>query len=206
MPVLDSAVFSTAYLPPVGYFAILLKHEKIYFEKNESFLKQTYRNRCYIYGPNGKQPLIIPVKKSNNTKIYDVRIDYTSPWNNIHWKSIESAYNKSPFFMYYSDLFRPFYIKHFDFLFDFNQELIYLLIKMLKLKNEVFYTEEYFKEYEKADDYRYCITPKELETEALYQKEYSQVFSEKYGYITNLSVIDLLFNRGNLAKDYLLSC
>ena len=200
-----SALFSSAYLPSVEFFSILAKHNVICFEKNESFIKQTYRNRCYIYGPNGKQPLIIPVNRANNTKINEVRIDYTSPWNKIHWRSIESAYNKSPFFMYYSELFRPFYSKQFEFLFDFNHELIQLLVKILKLKTEILFTDEYIKGYKDSDDYRYIFSPKVNCNKTLTMKEYSQVFSEKYGFISNLSIIDLLFNRGNLSKDYLLS-
>lgn len=200
------AILSTAYLPPISYFLVIQRSEKIIIERSEGFIKQTFRNRCYIYSANGKQALVIPVNKRNDTKINDVRIDYSSGWNKIHWRSIESAYNKSPFFIYYSDYFLPFYERKFNFLIDFNDELTQLILKLLKISMSISYTDSFQRSFSDYD-FRYMLSPKkEYSSLKMYLKEYPQVFAEKHNFMEDLSIIDLLFNRGNLSLDYLADC
>lgn len=199
-----SAVFSSAYLPPIEYFFQLIKHQNVFIETDESYPKQTYRNRCYILGTNGKQSLSIPVIKvnGNHTKTKDIRISYDLDWRKNHWKSIESAYNSSPFFLYYQDEIRPFYQKKFDFLLDFNMQLIKLIKNILSIQTIIKPTEKFIKEAN--NDFRYTISPKiESEFEKNSPKEYFQVFSDKHSFVPNLSIIDLLFNEGPASLDYL---
>jgi hypothetical protein len=183
-----------------------MNNSEVLIEKQEGYAKQTFRNRCNIYGPNGKQALVIPVNRKNNTIITDVRIDYSSNWNKIHWKSIESAYNKSPFFIYYADYFIPFYSKKYTFLFDLNTELILLVLKLLRSETDLLFTKEFNRIYNDKKDYRNNISPKSKSfLSDVTNGYYHQVFNEKHGFLSDLSIIDLLFNRGNLSKEYLIS-
>ncbi len=101
MPVL----LTTAYFPPVGYMAEVLRADTVVIEVHETYPKQTCRNHCVIQGPNGRQTLSIPVTRinGNHTKTRDILISTHEPWQKTHWRSIQTAYNNSPFFLYYLD-------------------------------------------------------------------------------------------------------
>jgi hypothetical protein len=196
-------LLSTAYLGPLEYFHILLHCPKISIETQETFSKQSYRNRCNIYGANGLQTLTIPVKAANNTITKDVQIDYSMPWQKQHWKSIASAYGSSPFFMYYDYELIPFFEGNKKFLIDFNDALQSKILKFLKANILISYTDEYENQKPMHFDFRNRIHPKKepiIRTEA-----YPQVFEEKFGFIPNLSIIDLVFNQGPEAKKILKS-
>jgi len=143
MPIL----LETAYLPPIGYMAEVLRASKVIIEVNETYQKQTFRNHCSIYGPNGKQILSIPVVKvyGNHTTTKDIRISDHQPWQKIHWRSIETAYNNSPFFLFYQDVFAPFYEKKFGFLVDWNLELLNVILKIMKIEVQISLTSRYEK-------------------------------------------------------------
>ncbi|MHC1707128.1 MAG: WbqC family protein [Bacteroidales bacterium] len=193
---MTQAVFSMAYLPPLEYFTALLTYQEIFLEVSENYQKQTYRNRCRISGPNCIQELIIPVDKMGFAKILsrDIKISYTEPWQKIHWRSIQTAYNNSPYFLYYQDEFEPFYQKKTIFLLDFNLGLMSLLNQWLNTSVVLHPTESYIPEMSIQNDYRNRIHPKK-ETFCIY-KPYTQVFHEKFGFIYGLSIIDLIFNEG----------
>ncbi len=202
-------LLSTAYLPPIQYFSKIAKSKNIVLEAHENYLKQSYRNRCYIYGANGKLSLNIPVKKGPGLKtpIRDVEIDYIMPWQKVHWKSIESAYKSSPFFEFFVDDLEPFYQKKTKFLFDYNQEILYFLMDSMESDVSLSLSESYTRQVENSgQDFRQAIHPKkdfrlfDLDFQA---KEYTQVFSSKHGFIPNLSVLDLLLNMGPEAADFL---
>ncbi|MDN3583271.1 WbqC family protein [Mucilaginibacter flavus] len=199
------AVLPMFYLPPVEYFARLNTYKPdILIEREEHFPKQTYRNRANIYSPEGILPLVVPVVKGSktHTKIKDVKISYDFRWQRIHWQSLEACYRRSAYFEYYEDDFAAFYDKkkQINFLFDFNEELLHLLLKFTKIKVDIKYTEEYHPTYS-VPDYRASITPKK-ESE-LQQKPYFQVFEERQGFLQNLSIVDLLFNQGPQSINYL---
>ncbi len=143
MPIL----LETAYLPPIGYMAEVLRAGAVIIEVNETYRKQTFRNHCSIYGPNGKQILSIPVVKvnGNHTTTKDIRISDHQPWQKIHWRSIETAYNNSPFFLFYQDVFAPFYEKKFGFLVDWNLELLMVILKIMKFNVQIRLTPSYEK-------------------------------------------------------------
>lgn len=203
-----SLLLSTAYLPPVQYLSKFLGGKDILIEKHEHYQKQSYRNRCYIYGANGRQCLVIPVKKLHGDKmpIADVEIDYVTNWQKIHLKSIESAYRLSAFYEYYADVFNNFYMRKTRFLFDWNMEMLTFLIKAFNIPCTPLPTTNFEKNTECEVDFRNSIHPKERLNKpdpGFKPVAYQQVFSERNGFIPNLSAIDLLFNEGPVAIDIL---
>ena len=126
---MKTAYLSSAYLAPVEYYTKLVTYDKIYIEQHDHYMKQTYRNRCTIAGPDGEIALSIPIIKPENLKcpMKDIRISDHGNWRHMHWNAIESAYNSTPFFEYYRDDFYPFYEKKYVFLADFNEELCHLI-------------------------------------------------------------------------------
>jgi hypothetical protein len=198
------AVLPMFYLPPVEYFVKLnIYKQDVLIEKEEHFPKQTYRNRANIYSPDGVLTLTVPVIRGakNHTKVKDVKISYDFNWQRLHWLSLKACYRRSAYFEYYEDELAPFYEKKFDFLFDYNEQLLRFILKAAKLKLELNYTQTYEAEYPSMDDFRYSITPKK-ETD-FNQKPYLQVFDERIGFQKNLSIVDLLFNQGPHSINYL---
>ncbi len=182
------------YLPCIAYFKKISQFGSITIETHEHFIKQTYRNRCSIYGANGRQDLIIPVKKkSAKIPIKDLEISYAENWQHTHFMAIHSAYKSSPYYDYFEEEIKTFYSAQEKYLIDFNQKLLIWCLSTLKLNTSVQHTQNY--EGVVADDIidlRNIISPKE-ESDVDFPK-YLQVFQEKYGFIENLSIIDWIFN------------
>lgn len=199
------AIFPLFYLPPVEFFGQLIKHEQpVLLEKMEHFPKQTYRNRASIHSPNGKLDLIIPVVKGSkvHTCVKDVRISYDFDWQRLHLLSMQTSYRSSAYFEFYEDSLMPFYEKKWEFLFDFNEELLQLLLKALKLNVSYSYTESYQSQYADLEDFRTSIHPKQSSDYPV--KKYFQVFEERNGFLPNLSIVDLLFNQGPQSSQFLM--
>lgn len=204
----QNAILSVAFFPPVEYFTVILKYAHLFIEDAENYRKQSYRNRTNILTANGIQSLAVPVcHVSNHTPIRDVKIEYRTDWQRKYWKAIESAYNNSPFFLYYRDFFIPFFQKKYSYLFDYNIEIVEVLLKLIDKDRSISFTETYNKDYSTEHDYREVIQPKRATKEnypfAL-TKSYTQVFDNKFGFTPNLSILDLLFNQGNQTTEYLL--
>ena len=194
-------LLSSAYLPPVQYFAHLQSAEQVWIEQYDHYQKQTYRNRCVIAAPDGPLSLTVPIEKPNTQKAFmrDIRISDHGNWRHLHWNAIESAYNHTPFFEYYKDDFRPFYEKKFDFLVDYNEQLCQLVCQLIDTDTSFQRTESYVAEPSNTIiDLRDAIHPKkELMNDASFGViPYYQVFQERLGFLPNLSIIDLLFNMG----------
>jgi len=198
------AVLPMFYLPPVEYFVKLNMYKLgILIEREEHFPKQTYRNRANIYSPDGILALTVPVVRGakNHTKIKDVKISHDFDWQRLHWLSLQACYRRSAYFEYYEDEFVQFYEKKFPFLFDYNEQLLRFILKSIKLKVDLNYTVTYEAEYPSLIDLRNSMSPKK---EADFnQKAYFQVFEERKGFQKNLSIVDLLFNQGPNAVNYL---
>lgn len=191
------------YFPSISQFAAMVQAESITFEMEDNFQKQTNRNRMYIYSPNGVQLLNIPVKHSlvgRHQKTKDVRIEDAFDWQKQHFKSLEAAYRTSPFFEYFEDDLAPIFQKKHKFLMDLNFEAMEILASCLGFKFEYKKTTEYFHEAPDFSDFRPLANGKKDTYEF---ESYTQVFEEKHGYLNNLSILDLLFNEGRYAMDYL---
>lgn len=194
-------LLSSAYLPPVQYFAHLQSAEQVWIEQYDHYQKQTYRNRCVIAAPDGPLSLTVPIEKPNTQKAFmrDIRISDHGNWRHLHWNAIESAYNHTPFFEYYKDDFRPFYEKKFDFLVDYNEQLCQLVCQLIDIDTSFQRTESYVAEPSNTIiDLRDAIHPKKevMDDASFSAVPYYQVFQERLGFLPNLSIIDLLFNMG----------
>lgn len=202
------AVLPLAYLPPIAYFSVLERFSNVLIEQWDSYHKQTYRNRCRILGANGVLDLVIPVVKDSGKKtlVRDVKIDYSTRWQANHWRSLFSAYNSSPFFEYYADDFIGFYEKKWDFLIDFNMNILNLIVELIGIEKNFKLTDSFCKSYDSAFDLRFSLSPKEFNFQDILPtgfKSYHQTFNEKFGFIENLSIVDLLFNEGRMTNTFL---
>jgi WbqC-like protein family len=190
------------YFPSISHFVAIVQADKITYEMEDNFQKQTNRNRMYVYSPNGIQLLNIPVKHSNiaHQKTKDIKIENDFDWQKQHFKSLEAGYRSSPFFEYFEDELRPIFEKKPTFLMDLNLETIDLVSKFLRINNQFEKTTEYFAEVPQFTDYRSLANGKKDNSVFA---SYPQVFGDKHGFLNNLSVLDLIFNEGKFALDYL---
>jgi len=193
-----------SYFPSISHFAAIAQSDKLTFEMEDNFQKQTNRNRTYIYSPNGVQLLNIPIKHStvSHQKTKEIKIEQEFDWQKQHFKSMEAAYRSSPFFEYFEDDLLPIFQKKHTFLMDLNMEAFDIVCKCLRMKVEFETTTEYFHEtnIQNTVDFRYLINGKK--DHSVFET-YTQVFDDKHGFLNNLSVLDLLFNEGKFAMDYL---
>jgi hypothetical protein len=204
----NGILLSTAYFAPIRYFSKLACFPEIYIEQYENFVKQTYRNRTVILGANGPISLIVPVEKGRlqKVKIKDLRIAYDEEWQRNHWRTIFSAYNSSPFFEYYADDVEMFFRKKHEFLFDFNQKITETLLEILEIQVSLNLTDDFEQVPENCMNFREQISPKThlIDPDSHFiAQSYTQVFAEKFGFVPDLSILDLLFNEGPSAIEIL---
>lgn len=204
---MNAVLLPTSYLGPISYYSKLKKYEFCEIEQFEHLPKQTYRSRCTIYSPNGLLILSIPlIKRNQRQSMKEVKISYEYDWQKLHWRTLESAYRRSPFFEYYEDDFYPFYAtKKHDYLVDFNESVQQTILQLLKLKKQYTFTSEYTKNPVNTTDCRELFSQKDpLQGDMDFQLiPYMQVFESKHGFIPNLSIVDLLFNTGSKALNYI---
>jgi len=207
----DTAILSTAYFAPVQYFTKFLQYSSRIIERYDNYTKQTYRNRCRIPGANGILTLSIPVLKGEKHKTYvrDIRIDHSKNWQKLHWKGIESAYMHSPFFEFYLDDIRLLLEKNHRYLLELNLEILDFLLGTLEISRDYELSNEFIESGEEYKyDFRETIHPKKnLNKDShFFAEPYSQVFSDRFGFQENLSIIDLIFNEGPNARFVLEKC
>ncbi|HEX2969308.1 MAG TPA: WbqC family protein [Bacteroidales bacterium] len=195
-------LFSTAYLPPIDYFALITRYGKVSIEANENYIKQSYRNRCYILSSHGPHLLSVPVYEGSRHKIpiKEARIDYSKRWQQVHSRAIVSSYRCSPYFEYFYDQIEKTIFEKHEFLWDLNLDLLNEILKILKLRLKPDFTQDFEPLLDQEDDYRHNLEP----GQPLFEyKKYMQVFRTNNEFIPNLSIIDLIFNLGPDATAYL---
>ncbi len=217
---MSEAWLSTTYFGPVQWYQKLNRTESIWIEQWESFLKQTYRNRCLIATTQGVQALTVPVVRGETSLIRDIRISDHGNWRHLHWNALQSAYGESPFFEYYQDDIRPFFEQRWAFLLDFNEAIRSKMCELIDIQPQVHYTSSFVRQLS-ADsqvsttastlssggcppsdsrglqDFREAINPKHPAPDAGFiARPYYQVYRQKHGFLPNLSILDLLFNMG----------
>lgn len=189
------SLFIPTYFSPISQYGMIYQSDELTFEVEDNFQKQTYRNRCYIYGANGKQLLNIPImhsKSDKKQKTKDILIEAGSNWQKQHYKSLKIAYSNSPFFEFYEDDLKVIFDKSYRYLLDVNIDTFLFINEALDLQKHYSLT----KEYEKlpAQDYRNFAIAKSGVNYST--NPYTQVFDDKFGFIKNLSILDLLFMEG----------
>ena len=190
------------YFPNIAHFVAMYKAQKVNLEQWDNYQKQTYRNRSEIFGANGKLNLTVPVifTQKNRQQSKDVKIFNSENWQQQHLKSLHSAYNTSPFFEFYIDDLMPIFERKFTYLLDLNLLCLDIIKNVLQLEIELVVTNEFKPTFEDGIDMRQLVNPKQPKIEL---EPYTQMFSEKHGFISNLSILDLLFNEGPASELYL---
>lgn len=192
------------YNPPVQYFWHAMRADKLVLEAHENYVKQSYRNRCHVLTDKGVQPLSVPVLRGNSQqkiRITEIEIDYSQKWQQVHWRTIQAAYGRAPYFEFYNDYLRAVYERQPQFLFELNLELLKLYLKLLKLNKPLELTVAYQQEApENVQDLRNQLHPK-IYPDILHVKPYTQVFGKQF--VPELSIIDLLFTQGPASVSYL---
>lgn len=198
-------LIESQYFPSIAYFSLLTRAEEVQLEIHENFEKQTYRNRTHIIGANQVQSLSIPVVHAGRKiPIHQLHIEHQQKWMNNHWRAIQSAYGKAPFFDFYGEYFKDEFLRKHERLINLNQSLLTLCLKLLKLKVNIVETEIYQKTPpEGVIDFRSIIHPKKsIDSLTWFQPEpYHQIFGKDF--VPNMSILDLLFCTGPDALEVL---
>lgn len=198
-----NALLHPTYFPNIAHCVGLVNADKITFEVADNYQKQTFRNRTYIYGANGQLTLNVPVKHShkNRQRYKEVRIANEDQWQQLHWKSLLSAYKTSPFFEYYEDDLRPLFYENQDYIMEFNFKCMMVIMDCIGYDLNYNQTSLYEKEPQQTQDLRNLVNARK--PVSLNFEPYTQVFGSKHGFLNNLSVLDLLFNEGPNSLNYL---
>lgn len=188
-------LLSTAYLPNIAYLSQILNHEQIFIEQHEYFVKQTFRNRCEIVTANGKLSLSIPlIKQADKEIISEKKISYAEDWQKQHWRAMTSAYKNSPYFEFFEDDFKPFYETQFEYLLDYNTQILHTILHVLRVKKQINFTTQFELNPNEIVDSRNFSDKAKISFNEV--KPYYQVFSDRIGFTPNLSCLDALFNIG----------
>lgn len=197
------SLFIPTYFSPISQYSEIVKSDKVVFEMEDNFQKQSYRNRCYIYNSSGKQLLTIPVKHldfNSRKKTKDTLVENDFPWQDQHFKSLKIAYRTSPFFDFLEDDIAPIFHKKYKYLQDVNIDTFLFITDALQLNSTFTKTSEYQTENVK-NDFR-LLADRKHQPEKLVDN-YIQMFDDKHGFINNLSILDLLFMEGPNAISFL---
>ena len=191
------------YFPSIEQMAAIAQTENTVFEVEDNYQKQTYRNRAFIAHSNGRLLLNVPVKHSksgNRQKTKEVMVENDFPWQELHWKSLQSAYRTSPFFEFYEDDLKPLFTETVSGLLDHNLKIFEILSELIGIETQISKTKSYETDPE-IPDLRFLANAKRISD--FKAEPYTQVLEANHGFLPNLSVLDLLFNEGPNALGYL---
>jgi hypothetical protein len=196
-------LLSTAYLPPLEYFSAIRLSDEVEIELEESYHKQTYRNRCYIQSPNGIQILTVPVYEGSFRRIAlkDIRIDYSKRWQQVHLRALEAAYRVTPYYEFYIDAISNILLSGPELLIDLNNQLLMIIMSDLGFSKKISYSRHFEPVSKNNPDLRYSIAPKRISSYV--PKKYRQTNTSDGLLSAQLSVLDLLFNMGPEAPAFL---
>lgn len=200
---METILLHPTYFPSIAQMAAVTQANEVRFEIQDNYQKQTYRNRSHIAHSNGRLVLNVPIRHSKtgrHQRTREVIVENSFPWQEQHWKSLQIAYRSSPFFEYYEDDLAPLFHREVRLLLDHNMEIFRLLQNLLGLESSFSFTSEYEKEASETD-LRYLVNAKKEPEYRL--TTYTQVLEANHGFLSNLSVLDLLFNEGPNALEYL---
>jgi hypothetical protein len=204
-----TALLSTTYFGPVQWYQKLYRYDRVLIDQQETFQKQTFRNRCLIATTQGIQALTVPVVHGSDNQITSIGISDHGNWRHLHWQALQSAYGDSPFFEYYEDDLRPFFLPDWEFLFDFNEAIRQKMCELLDIQPRVSPTTQFLPPAAVAShptlhDFRDAIQPKHPAPDPHFTpRPYYQVYRQKHGFLPNLSILDLLMNMGPESVFYL---
>ena len=199
-----SILLSTAYFPCIEYIKCIYQSDCIYIEKNESYSKQSYRNRTHITSSQGLKALSIPIANAGNKEpIFLKKISFQENWQQNHFRTIRNTYKNSPWFNFLEDEFSILYEKKTELLLDHNQEILNWILRLLKINRQIIYTDVFEISPTEKTDYRNSIHPKLQHQKEIEIPKYHQIFMEKNGFLANLSILDLIFSEGIKLDDYL---
>ena len=207
---MTSVLLSTTYFGPVQWYQKLYRYDSVSIDLQETFQKQTYRNRCLIATTQGVQALTVPVVHDASNVISDIRISDHGNSRHLHWQALQTAYGDSPFFEYYEDDLRQFFTeRHWERLKDYNMSICQKMCELQDIQPTIVQTSDFRLQPScppsiNPDDFRLGINPKHpLEDVDFQPKPYYQVYQQKHGFLPNLSILDLLFNMGPESIFYL---
>lgn len=205
-----TALLSSTYFGPIQWYQKLNRYDSILIEQHDSFVKQTYRNRCIIATANGSLALSMPTSPGNKDKndegmpttVNSTIISDHGNWRHVHWNALKSAYGESPFFEYYADDIMPFFTERWTDLYSFNMDISRKMCELLDIEPNISLTDHYISREEAGDlgiaDFRDAIRPKHpLPDPDFEPRRYYQVYEQRHGFLPNMSILDLLFNMGN---------
>jgi len=200
---LTMTILSTAYFPSISWMALFSQRKELSLDLWETYPKQSYRNRCHIATSHGLMSLSVPVKKpqGNQTKTQDIAIDYQQKWQSLHWKSIQTAYQSTPFFLYYQDEIEELIKEEYADLKTMNERIILKMADLMGIQSQLKLTDDFIAIENDEADFRFSIHPKKASPFQIIP--YYQVFDEQLGFLEDLSSLDLLFNLGPESIAYL---
>jgi len=202
-------LLSSAYWPNLQYFYYLLNHDFIIIEQFDNYQKQSYRNRTQILAANGPLSLFLPITKNlPKVLVKDIQISHVENWEHKHWGAIKSAYGKAPYFEFFADEIAALYETKHDSLLEFNLAQIACVFRILRIKKKIELSSAFVASPQEVIDMRETIHPKseiafDTPVGKILSQPYYQTFGEKFSFVPNLSILDLLFNKGLAAIDYL---
>lgn len=197
---MNEIIIHPSYFVDVIALVHIHKSSSLLLESQDSYVKQTYRNRAYIAAANGKLALHIPIihqKQEHSVPYNSIEIDHSQNWATTHLKSIKSAYYSSPYFEYYQDDLEVLFKDIPTSLIKWNIKTLHFLLEHMQLHREIKTTQDFQNN---------ALAKRLIDAKAkplIHLKPYIQVFQEKHGFTQPLSGLDLLFNLGPAAGAYL---